>query len=74
MLINIIVAVLLFNFGFFARWIFFKNKPVGIVKVDRSDPTERNPYLFLELPPGGMDELLHSKYVTFLVIQENYLK
>lgn len=74
MLTNIIVAIVFFNLGFLVRWIFFKNKPVGVVKVDRSDPTEKNPYLFLELPPGGMNELLNSKYVTFLVIQENYLK
>ena len=73
MLTNIIMAVLLFNLGFFARWIFFKNKPIGVIRVDRSDPTEKNPYLFLEIPPGGMKELLNTKYATFLIIQENYL-
>lgn len=73
MLTNIIMAVLLFNLGFFARWIFFKNKPVGVIRVDQSDPTEK-PYLFLELPPGGMNEIMTKDHVVFLVVRDNYIK
>ena len=73
MLTNIIMAVLLFNLGFFARWIFFKNKPIGTIRVDQSDTTEK-PYLFLELSNYGMNEILTRDQVTFKVKRENYIK
>lgn len=73
MLIDILIAILFFIIGFFARWIFFKNKPIGVVRVDQSDPNEK-PYLFLELPPGSMDEIMTKDVVTFNVVRENYLK
>ena len=42
----------------------YHKKPVGTLKVDRSDPTEA-PYLFLEMEPGGMDEINKSTSVLF---------
>lgn len=46
--------------------------PVGTLREDNSDPTE-SPYLFLELEPGGLEEIHRSKTVLFRVKIENYL-
>lgn len=50
------------------------NKPIGNLRVDRSDPTD-SPNLFLELEEvGNVDKLVHMDEVVFRVIQENYVK
>ena len=51
--------------------ILFRQRPVGNLRVDRSDPT-CGPLLFLEL---GTDvgAVMRKKYVTFKVRVENYL-
>ena len=70
MLTNIIMAVLLFNLGFFARWIFFKNKPIGTIRVDQS---QEEPYLFLELhDKDSINTIMDSKTVIFEVNVKDY--
>ena len=52
--------------------LFKRKKPVGTLRVDRSDPTEA-PYLFLELEYGGMEKIHKSKTVLFKVDLGSYL-
>ena len=51
--------------------ILFRHRPLGNLRVDRSDPT-CGPLLFLEL---GTDvgAVMRKKYLTFKVRVENYL-
>lgn len=44
----------------------------GVLREDRSDPTEA-PYLFLELEPDGMTKIHKSKTVVFKVDLNGYL-
>lgn len=49
-------------------------KPIGNLRVDRSDPTD-SPNLFLELEEASnVDKLVHMDEAVFRVIQENYVK
>ena len=64
--------------GLFVAFIIFcivaKNrKPIGSLRVDHSDPTDR-PYLFLELDPGaGIGSILNRKLVSFRVKLEDFI-
>ena len=49
-----------------------RKKPVGTLRVDRSDPEEA-PYLFLELEQDGMDQIHKAKTVVFKVDLRSYL-
>lgn len=65
---EIIIALIA---GILIGAILFRKKPLGNLRVDRSDPT-CEPYLFLEL---GTDvrTVMRKKYVTFKVRVEDFL-
>ena len=50
----------------------FRDIPIGSLRVDQSDP-DSGPYLFLELSPGGDDEIYKKKYVSLRVDLKNYI-
>ena len=50
----------------------FKDKPIGSLRVDSSDPDSR-PYLFLEVDPGRMDNIYKKQYVRLRVKIKNYI-
>lgn len=49
-----------------------KEKPVGTLRVDQSDP-DSGPYLFLELTHEGTNAIEKKKYVIFKVDLKNYI-
>ena len=65
LLIGIMVGVLLSRF-------IFREKPVGSLRVDESDP-DSGPYLFLELDPGGMNDIYKKQSVRLRVKIKNYI-
>lgn len=68
---EIIVAVIVgFIFGIGAASI-AKDKPVGSLRVDHSDP-DSGPYLFLELD-RGIGNIYKKHYVRMRVKIENYI-
>ncbi len=48
-----------------------RTKPVGSLRIDRSDPDD-GPYLFLELSKD-VEEIYRKKYVTFKVSLKNFI-
>lgn len=64
--LNIVCVIIGFIFGFR-----LKKKPIGTLRVDRSDPYDK-PYLFLEMD-SDPDNLIHGKYVTFKVNTKSYI-
>lgn len=50
----------------------FRPKQVGSLRIDRSDPDD-GPYLFLELEPGGIYKLQHSKDILLKVEERDYI-
>ena len=50
----------------------FKDKPIGSLRVDQSDP-DSEPYLFLELDPGGMNDIYKKQSVRLRVKIKNYI-
>lgn len=58
--------------GFGLSVVIKRKKPVGTLRVDRSDPEEA-PYLFLELERDGMDKIHKAKTVVFKVDLSSYL-
>lgn len=50
----------------------FKNKTVGTLRVDNSDP-DSGSFLFLELYHGGLDDICKKDYVRFKVERKNYI-
>lgn len=50
----------------------FKEKPVGSLRVDQSDP-DGGPYLFLELNRDGTDAIYKKKYICLTVNFKNYI-
>lgn len=66
LLIGIMVGVLLSRF-------IFREKPVGSLRVDESDP-DSGPYLFLELDHrSGADAIYKQRYVRLRVELKNYI-
>ena len=57
--------------GFIVGRVTFNQKPIGDLRVDRSD-TDGSPYLFLELE-AGIPEIMSQKQVAFRVKVENFL-
>lgn len=69
---KIIIALIVgLGIGLIIGLIIKKDRPLGDLRVDQSDPT-CEPYLFLEL---GTDirTIMSKKYVTFRVKIENFL-
>lgn len=64
-LIGIMVGLLL------ARFI-FREKPIGSLRVDESDP-DSGPYLFLEFDHSGADAIYKKRYVCLRVELKNYI-
>jgi hypothetical protein len=50
-----------------------KDKPIGSLRVDTSDP-DSEPLLFLEVNSGQIDRLYKQKIVTLRVNLESYLR
>ena len=65
LLIGIMAGVLLSRF-------IFREKPVGSLRVDESDP-DSGPYLFLELERSGADAIYKQRYVRLRVELKNYI-
>lgn len=65
LVIGIMVGVLLSRF-------IFREKPVGSLRVDESDP-DSGPYLFLELDRSGADAIYKQRYVRLRVELKNYI-
>lgn len=65
LLIGIVAGVLLSRF-------IFREKPVGSLRVDESDP-DSGPYLFLELDRSGADAIYKQRYVRLRVELKNYI-
>ena len=50
----------------------FKDKPIGSLRVDKSDP-DSEPYLFLELDAGGMSDIYKKQSVRLRVKIKKYI-
>lgn len=64
-------AIITLIVGFLLGAIVFRPRPVGNLRIDRSDPADP-PYLFLELS-SDVGRFLHKKYVVLRVRAENFL-
>lgn len=49
-----------------------EQRRIGRLRIDQSDPDD-GPYLFLELEPGGVYKLQHSKYILLKVEERDYI-
>lgn len=67
--ICLIVGILI---GLLVSRFIFKDKPIGSLRVDSSDP-DSGPYLFLEVDPGRMDNIYKKQYVRLRVKIKNYI-
>lgn len=65
LVIGILIGMVIAKFA-------FRDKTIGSLRVDQSDP-DSGPYLFLELSPGGVDEIYKKKYVSLRVDLKNYI-
>lgn len=63
--IGVMVGLLLSRF-------IFKEKPIGSLRVDNSDP-DSGPYLFLELDHSGADAIYKKRQVRLRVELKNYI-
>lgn len=70
---KIVVGVLAFILGFITALVIANlcKKPVGILRVDQSDPDDV-PYLFLEMTEDPR-VLTQGKYITLKVNMQNYI-
>lgn len=68
-LIWLLVGILI---GLLASRFIFKDKSIGSLRVDQSDP-DSEPYLFLELDPGGMNDIYKKQSVCLRVKIKNYI-
>ena len=65
------IALVAIVIGFVISRVLPRERPLGDLRVDRSDPT-CEPYLFLELGPD-VYAIMRRKHVTFRVKVENLL-
>lgn len=65
LLIGVVIGMLISRF-------IFREKPVGSLRVDESDP-DSGPYLFLELDPNNADAIYKQRYVRLRVELRNYI-
>lgn len=72
-MVPFIYLVIFFLGALLGFWIahIMKTMPIGTLRVDRSDPD--GTYLFLELHPGGIEEIQRSKRVVLEVNMKSYL-
>lgn len=71
MVIAIAISVGILVGIFMSRFI-FKEKSVGSLRVDQSDP-DSGPYLFLELNRDGAEAIYKKRYVRLQVDLKNYI-
>lgn len=71
MVLTIIAVIAAFVIGIIAGKFIRKDRPVGDLRVDRSDPYD-NPNLFLELDTD-VQTIMRKKLVTFRVKLEDFL-
>ena len=70
---NLIMVLLIgTSIGLILSRFIFKEKPVGSLRVDQSDP-DSGPYLFLELSHEGVDARYKKKYVVLKVNIQDYI-
>lgn len=69
---SIIFLIIGVAIGYVLSRFIVKEKPVGTLRVDQSDP-DIGPYLFLELNHGGMETMKKKKYVLFEVNLKSYI-
>ena len=65
LLIGVVIGMLVSRFV-------FREKSVGSLRVDESDP-DSGPYLFLELSHKGADAIYKKRYVVLKVNIKNYI-
>ena len=65
LLIGVVIGMLVSRF-------IFREKPVGSLRVDESDP-DSGPYLFLESDRSGADAIYKQRYVRLRVELKNYI-
>ena len=65
LLIGVVIGMLVSRF-------IFREKPVGSLRVDESDP-DSGPYLFLELSHKGADAIYKKRYVVLKVNIKDYI-
>lgn len=68
LIIGILIGLIV---GIVGVMFIFRQKPVGTLRIDTSDPD--GPYPFLELPPDGFYEILHKKHVVLKVNTKSYI-
>lgn len=68
----IIVLLIGVVIGMHVSRFIFREKPVGSLRVDESDP-DSGPYLFLELDRSGADAIYKQRYVRLRVELKNYI-
>ena len=68
-LIILVIGILI---GLFIERYIFQEKPIGSLRVDQSDQ-DSGPYLFLELDPGGANEIHKKQRVSLRVEIKNYI-
>ncbi len=68
---EIVIAVVAVIIGFIVGRVLPRDRPIGDLRVDQSDPTSA-PYLFLELDTD-VPSVMRKKYVTFRVKIENFI-
>ena len=71
-MILILILLLGIFIGLLIERYVFRDKPIGSLRVDHSDP-DSGPYLFLELNPGGADEIYKKRYVSLRVELKDYI-
>lgn len=68
-IICLIIGILI---GLLVSGFIFKDKPIGSLRVDSSDP-DSGPYLFLEVDSGGMSDIYKKQYVRLRVEIKDYI-
>ena len=68
-LIILVIGILI---GLLIERYIFQEKPIGSLRIDQSDP-DSGPYLFLELDPGGANEIHMKQRVSLRVEIKNYI-
>lgn len=70
---NLIMVLLIgTSIGLILSRFIFKEKPVGSLRIDQSDP-DSGPYLFLELSHKGADAIYKKRYVVLKVNIKDYI-
>lgn len=70
---TVIIAILVgFLIGLLMSRFIFREKPIGSLRVDHSDP-DSGPYLFLELDHDGAEAIYKKRYVRLRVDLKNYI-